>query len=53
MAIALSEFWSRFVRSGLTDANGCKQYAARYTNATRNRPPSDAGAVVEYLLEAN
>ncbi|TWU44081.1 Serine/threonine-protein kinase PknH [Novipirellula aureliae] len=51
MAVALSEFWSRLVRNGLTDANGCKQYAAQYALSNNGSPPSNAVSLAKYLVQ--
>ncbi|TWU37401.1 protein kinase domain-containing protein [Novipirellula artificiosorum] len=50
MAVALSEFGSRLVRSGITDADGCKQYAAKYAKASGGSPPADALSLAKYLV---
>ena len=52
MSIALSEFWTRLVRSGITDAAGCKQLAAAYSQANQGTPPSDSQALAEFLMES-
>jgi len=52
MAVALSEFWSRLVRSGLTDTNGCKQFAARFAQSHNGSPPSDAVSLAKYLVQS-
>ncbi|MGI9470704.1 MAG: serine/threonine protein kinase, partial [Rubripirellula sp.] len=51
MSIALSEFWTRLVRSGITDATGCKQLAAAYSKANQGTPPSDSETLANYLME--
>ena len=50
MSIALSEFWTRLVRSGITDANGCKQLAAAFSKANRGTPPSDSRSLADFMV---
>ncbi|TWU20581.1 Serine/threonine-protein kinase PknB [Novipirellula galeiformis] len=51
MAVALSEFWTRLVRNGVTDASGCKRYAAGYAEKTGGLPPDDAVSLAKYLVK--
>lgn len=51
MSIALSEFWTRLVRSGVTDAGGCKLLAASYSAAHGGTPPSDAVTLAKFMIE--
>lgn len=52
MSIALSEFWIRLVRSGITDAPGCKQLAASYSQANQGTLPSDSESLAEFLMQS-
>lgn len=52
MSIALSEFWTRLVRSGITDAAGCKKLAASFSQANGGTPPSDAVKLAKFLVRA-
>jgi serine/threonine protein kinase len=52
MSIALSEFWTRLVRSGITDAAGCKQLATGFSKANRGTPPSDSVTLAKYMIKA-
>ncbi|TWT81779.1 Serine/threonine-protein kinase pkn5 [Planctomycetes bacterium CA13] len=52
MAVALSEFWTRLVRSGFTDAAGCKHFAAKYAQASAGTPPADALSLAQYLVRS-
>ncbi len=51
MAIALSEFWTRLVRSGITDAEGCKKLASAFSKAS-GTPPSDPHSLAKFMLKA-
>lgn len=51
MSIALSEFWTRLVRSGICDADGCKRIASAFTKANSGTPPSVAEAVARFLVK--
>ena len=50
MSLALSEFWTRLVRSGITDAAGCKQLAAAFIAANDGTPPSDATTLARFMI---
>ena len=50
MSIALSEFWNRLVRLGITDAEGCKQLAMGFAKANRGTPPSDAKSLAKFMI---
>ncbi|EMI15658.1 serine/threonine protein kinase [Rhodopirellula maiorica SM1] len=52
MTVALSEFWARLVRNGVTDAAGCKRYAASYAEKTGGLPPDDAVTLAKYLVKS-
>ncbi|MFG0261501.1 MAG: hypothetical protein ACF788_03845, partial [Novipirellula sp. JB048] len=52
MAVALSEFWTRLVGSGVTDAAGCQRFAAGYAEKTGGTPPEDAVSLAKYLINA-
>ena len=52
MSLALSEFWTRLVRSGITDAAGCKQLAASFIAANGGTPPSDAATLAKFMIKA-
>ena len=52
MSIALSEFWTRLVRSGITDAAGCKQLATTFTEANGGTPPSESVTLAKFMLKA-
>ncbi|WP_372720823.1 protein kinase [Novipirellula sp.] len=52
MTVALSEFWARLVRNGVTDAAGCKRYAVGYAEKAGGLPPDDAVALAKYLVKA-
>ena len=51
MSIALSEFWTRLVRSGIADAEGCKKVASAFTKANSGMPPGDAQAVARFMVK--
>jgi serine/threonine protein kinase len=51
MSIALSEFWTRLVRSGITNPTGCKQLAAAYADANGGTPPTDVGTLAKFLIQ--
>ncbi|KAA5539328.1 hypothetical protein FYK55_24800 [Roseiconus nitratireducens] len=50
MSIALSEFWSRLVSAGITDAPGCKQMAAAFAAAHQGDPPANAASLAKFLV---
>ena len=50
MSIALSEFWTRLVRSGITDAQGCKRLAMGFTKANGGTPPSDSKSLAKFMI---
>ena len=50
MSIALGEFWKVLVKSGVTDAAGCKQIAGDYTDANAGTPPSDSQQLASFLV---
>lgn len=50
MSIALSEFWTRIVRVGITDSDGCKKLAKAYTQAHNGTPPSDSKDLAKFLI---
>ena len=52
MTVALSEFWARLVRNGVTDAAGCKRYAVGYAEKAGGLPPEDAVALAKYLVKS-
>ena len=52
MSIALSEFWTRLVRSGITDAAGCKLLAAAFSEANAGTPPTDSSALARFMIQA-
>ncbi len=51
MSIALSEFWTRLVRAGITDAAGCKNLASAYSKASGS-PPSDSRSLAQFLVKS-
>ncbi|QDT08641.1 protein kinase domain-containing protein [Planctomycetes bacterium K23_9] len=51
MSIALSEFWTRLVSSGIADAKECKSIADRFCKAHDGAPASDATTLAEYLVQ--
>ncbi len=51
MSIALGEFWTRLVKSGIADAEGCRRLAAAFAKANSNTPPSDAQAVARFMVK--
>jgi hypothetical protein len=51
MSIALGEFWKGLVKSGVTDAAGCKQIAGDYTDANAGTPPSDSLPLASFLVD--
>jgi serine/threonine protein kinase len=51
MSIALSEFWTRLVRSGITDAAGCKRLATRFSKARGGTPPSDPVTLAKFMIK--
>lgn len=53
MTIALSEFWTRLVQAGVTTAAGCRDLAKAYTAANAGDPPSNAGLLARFLVEAS
>ena len=53
MSIALSEFWTRMVRVGITDSAGCRELASVYTRAHQNTPPSDARSLAKFLVKTS
>jgi serine/threonine protein kinase len=53
MSIALSEFWSRLVRVGITDSSGCKELASSYSRAHGGTPPSDAKDLAKFLVKSS
>ncbi|MEO1530172.1 MAG: hypothetical protein AAFX06_32635, partial [Planctomycetota bacterium] len=52
MAVALREFWSRLVRAGITEASGCKQIAAAFSETHSGSPPDSAEALVQFLVSS-
>ncbi len=52
MSIALSEFWTRLVESGITDADGCKRIAASFCDANGGTPPSEPVSLAKYLIKS-
>ncbi len=52
MSIALSEFWTRLVRSGITDTAGCKQLAGSFTAAHGGTPPSDVATLAKFMIKS-
>ena len=50
MSIALSEFWSRLVRSRLADAQQCRRYAADFASDHAGTPPSASVELARYLV---
>ncbi|NND97407.1 MAG: protein kinase, partial [Pirellulaceae bacterium] len=53
MPIALSEFWTRLVHSGIVDADGCKRLAAAYSTAHHDQPAADAAELAGYLVQTD
>lgn len=53
MSIALSEFWTRLVRSGITDAAGCRTLAAQYSKAHGGSPVTDTHSLVRFLIQSD
>ena len=53
MSIALSEFWSRLVRSGLADAQQCRRYAANFASDHAGTPPATSLELAHFLLAKN
>ncbi len=51
MSIALREFWTRMVRAGFTDAEGCKRLAADFRRSTGG-DPEQLGELARYLVRA-
>ncbi len=51
MSIALSEFWTRLVESGITDPDGCKKIAAAFCDANGGTPPSEAVSLAKFLIK--
>ncbi|MGB7345310.1 MAG: protein kinase [Pirellulaceae bacterium] len=51
MSIALSELWTRLVRSGITDAGGCKQFANEFCKANKGTPAGDANSLAAFLVQ--
>src|SRR6056297_3307808 len=49
MSITLSEFWTRLVQAGLTDAEGCRKLAKEYSHAAGG-PPADPESLAKFLL---
>ncbi len=52
MSIALSEFWTRLVESGITDAEGCKRMASSFCEASGGIPPSESVGLAKYLIQS-
>ncbi len=50
MSIAISEFWSRLVLSGITDKSGCRGVAAAFSNEHSGAPPEDPIQLADYLV---
>ena len=50
MSIALSEFWTRLVRAGIVDTDGCKRLAMAFTKANSGSPPSSSKEMAKFLL---
>ena len=52
MSVALSEFWSRLVQSGIADTSGCKRIAAAFSESHSGSPPEDASSLAQFLVRA-
>ncbi|GAA5506254.1 serine/threonine protein kinase [Novipirellula caenicola] len=52
MTVALSEFWARLVRNGVTDAAGCKRYAVSFAEKAGGLPPDDAVSLAKFLVRS-
>ena len=50
MPLALREFRSRLVRSGITEANGWKQVAAAFSETHSGKPPETAAELAAFLV---
>lgn len=51
MTIELSEYWTRLVRSGLSDTEGCRELASTFAKANSGTPPSDARALARFMVK--
>lgn len=51
MSIALSEYWTRLVVSGISDADGCKRIATAFAAAHAGVPPSNPEAVAAFMVK--
>ena len=49
MSIALSEFWSRLVQTGLADSESCKRHAAAFADANGGAPADSVESLVAFL----
>ncbi|WP_442508019.1 protein kinase domain-containing protein [Novipirellula sp. SH528] len=52
MTVALSEFWARLVRNGVTDAAGCKRFAVGYADKSGGLPPADSVSLAKFLVKS-
>jgi serine/threonine protein kinase len=52
MSIAISEFWSQLVQSGLSDAEGCKRIATAYAKQHGGAAPEDADSLARFLARS-
>ncbi len=52
MAIALSEFWTRLIESGITDSDGCRSIASSFCDAHGGTPPSEPLKLAKFLIKS-
>ncbi len=51
MSVAPREFWSRLVRAGITDANGCQQFAESFAKHSQSEGQSEDTPAAENTLQ--
>ena len=52
MPIALSDFWTKLVESGITDAEGCRRIAQAFSEANGGTPPAESISLAKYLIKS-
>ena len=52
MSIAISEFWTRLVQTGLFDPDGCGRLSAAYQQAHGGQAPQDSRALAKFLVKS-
>lgn len=52
MSIALGEFWTRLIESGISDADGCKRIASAFCDANGGSPPAESVSLAKYLIKS-